>query len=193
MGNSREFFLKPIMAVTAAPRTEDIKAFVTAYANILDEFDDEVLGRAAFTMLRTKAMKTVPTPADCVDACRDASKTIELEKMRSSRRRVAIRPQVMWTQEQAETADKLFASDWGRRAVEDGVEIALWDFLVLNQRWPNNPEYQSLASASKSRQTATTEFLKSQKENGGLKSMPRGWLAAISTKSAKLRQLLASN
>lgn len=193
MGNSREFFLKPIMAVTAAPRTEDVKTFVTAYANILDEFDDEILSRAAATMLRTQKIKTVPTPAECVDACRDAAKTIQLEKMRSSRARPRIPHQETWTEEEAKKADALFASAWGRRAVEDGVEIALWDFLVQQQRWPNGQEYEAIKTASKRRQAETSAFLKQQQESGGLKSMPKGWLGAMSSKAAKLRELVRSN
>lgn len=189
MGNSLECFIRPVMAVTPPPRTDDVATFMAVYAKVLDEFDDATLEYAADTLIRTARMKAVPTPAECVDACREAARALELRRMRAGRQKPAIPEQFMWTREDAQQADKLFASEWGRRAVADGIEIGLWDFLVKQQRWPTRFEYDDLKIQSKAVQAESRAFLRIQQENGGIKSDAKAWLNTLKRQSDRLKQI----
>lgn len=189
MGNAKAKFIKPMMAVLPAPKTDDLQTYVEVYAKMLDEFDDEVLELAADLMLRTIKVKSMPVPAECVDACWEAAETIRLRKLRASQPKRKIPEQFMWTEEMAKNADKLFASAWGRKAVADKVEVALWDFLVKNQRWPNGVEYDNLRAHSLAQQAETSAFLRLQKENGGINSSTKSFLGDLSKQSARLREL----
>lgn len=69
MGDVANKFIRPMMAVLPAPRTDDLAAYVDVYVNILSDFNDDVLERAANYLLRTIRIKSMPVPADCFDAC----------------------------------------------------------------------------------------------------------------------------
>lgn len=189
MGDAVAKFIEPILAVIPTPKTESIEGFVAAYAKILGEFDDEVLDLASETVIRTMKHKSMPLPAECLEACRDAQETIRLRKLRETAPRRKIPEQFMWTQEMAQKADRLFASAWGRKAVEDKVEVAVWDFMVKHQRWPNGNEYDRVKAQSLARQAETSAFLRIQKENGGINSATKTWLGDLSKQSARLREL----
>jgi hypothetical protein len=189
VGDAVAKFIEPILAVIPTPKTESIEGFVAAYARILSDFDDDVLVLASETLLRTMKHKSMPLPGECLDACWEAAETIRLRKLRAIQPKRKIPEQFMWTKEMAENADKLFASAWGRKAVADGVEIALWDFMVKHQRWPNENEYEKVRAESKARQAETTGFVRIQKENGGLAASAKSWLGDISKQSARLRDI----
>lgn len=190
MGDAVTNFVQPILDVIPTPRTDNIEGFVGAYAKILGEFDDDVLALASETLIRTLKHKSMPLPAECLDACREAAETIRLRKMRAAQQRPKIREQFMWTKEMAQNADRLFASAWGRKAVEDKVEVAVWDFMVKHQRWPNTTEYDKVKAQSLARQAETSAFLRLQKENGGINGSAKSFLGDLSKQSARLRQLV---
>jgi hypothetical protein len=189
VGDAVAKFIEPILAVVPTPKTESIEGFVGAYAKILGEFDDDVLELASETLIRTLKHKSMPLPAECLDACRDAAETIRLRKMRAAQQRPKIREQFMWTQEMAKNADRLFGSAWGRKAVEDGIELAVWDFMVKQQRWPNGTEYDNIKKASLARQAETRDFLRIQQENGGIKPDALAWLNTMKGQSGRLKNL----
>lgn len=190
MGNAVTNFIEPILAVIPTPKTDSLEGFVAAYAKVLGEFDDDVLDMACNNMLRRMKFKSMPMPADCIEACQQAETAIALAKARASRVRPKIPEQFTWTAEDAANADKLFASHWGERAVADGVELALWDFLVKKKQWPNGMEYNHLKSASKARQADLKDFLKLQKETCGIKSSAKGWLNTMRGASDRLKRLV---
>lgn len=189
MGNPVSNFIEPILAVLPTPKTDSIEGFVAAYAKVLSEFDDEVLEMACNNMLRRMKFKTMPMPADCIEACQQAETAIALAKARASRVRPKIPEQFTWTAEEAAHADKLFKSHWGERAVADGVELALWDFLIRKKQWPNGMEYNQLKAASKARQAELREYLKNQKETCGIKSGAKGWINTIRSGSDRLKEI----
>lgn len=190
MSNPLSNFIEPILNVLPPQKAENFKGMVDTYAKVLEEFSDETLELAAQTMIRTMTFKSMPMPVECIKACREAQKTLALRRHRDASKRKPIPKQVMWTEEDAKRADQLFASHWGQRAVDDGVEIALWDFLVQQKRWPNNNEYSDLKAKSLARQQDLREFLKYHKENGGIKPVAKGWLKTMRTKSDKLKGLI---
>lgn len=190
MGNPINNFIEPIISVIPSPRTDNLPGMIATYSKFLEEFSDEALQLAADTMIRTMRHKAMPLPAECIDACREATAALELRRLREQTQRKPIPKQVMWTEDDAKRADKLFASHWGKRAVADKVEIALWDFLVQQQRWPNNNEYCDLKAKSLALQEETRGYLRIQQENGGLKPFAKSWIETMKTKSDKLRQLI---
>lgn len=192
MGNAVTNFIEPILAVIPTPKTDSLEGFVAAYAKVLSEFDDDVLEMACNNMLRRMKFKSMPMPADCIEACQQAETAIALAKARASRVRPKIPEQFTWTAEEAAQADKLFASHWGERAVNDGVELALWDFLIKKKQWPNGMEYNQLKAASLARQAETRDFLKHQKETCGIKSGAKGWLNTMRGASDRLRKLVTA-
>lgn len=189
MGNAVNNFIEPILSVVPSPRTDNLPGMIATYSKFLEEFSDEALELAADTMIRTMKHKSMPLPADCIDACREATRAIELRKRREQTKRKPIPVQIMWTEADAKRADELFASHWGERAVNDGVEIALWDFLAQQKRWPNNNEYAELKAKSIALQAETRGYLRIQQENGGIKPFAKAWLKTMKTKSDKLKQL----
>lgn len=189
MSNPIVKFVQPILDVIPAPKTDNLDGFMKAYAKILGEFDDDVLELASDTIIRTMKHKSMPLPAECLEACREAAEAIRLRKIRANGQRRRIPEQFMWTPEMAKKADQLFASAWGRKAVADGVEIALWDFLVKHQRWPNGFEYDKLKAQSLAVQAETRSFLNIQEENGGIKPDFMGFMGTMNTARDRLREL----
>lgn len=190
MGDVVAKFIEPILAVIPSPKTGSFEGFVAVYAKVLDEFDDEVLELAADMMLRTAKTRSMPLPAECLEVCRAAAEAVRLRKLRASKPKQAIPEQFMWTEEMALNANRLFASVWGQRAVADKVEIALWDFLVRNQRYPNDIEYDEVKRSSLSRQADMRQHLNECKENGGLTSETLALLRTRKAKVDKLRELV---
>lgn len=189
MGDAVTHFIEPILAVVPTPKTESQEGFIGAYAKVLSEFDDDVLALAADVVIRTLKHKSMPLPAECLDACREAADTIRLRKLRAAQPRRKIPEQFMWTAEMAKNADRLFGSAWGRKAVEDGIELAVWDFMVKQQRWPNGTEYDNIKKASLARQAETRDFLRIQQENGGIKPDALAWLNTMKSQSGRLKNL----
>lgn len=192
MGNPVSNFIEPILAVLPTPKTDSIEGFVAAYAKVLNEFDDDVLELACNNMLRRMKFKTMPMPADCIEACQQAETAIALAKARASRVRPKIPEQFTWTAEDAAHADRLFASHWGERSLNDGVEVAMWDFLVRHKQWPNGMEYNKLKAASLARQADLKEYLQQQKETCGIKPMAKSWLKDLKWQSDRLKQLVST-
>lgn len=191
MGNAVGNFIEPILNVIPTPRTDNLDGMIASYAKVLDEFSDEALELAAETIIRTMKTRSMPMPADCIEACRDATQALELRKRREQTKRKPIPPQVMWTEADAKRADELFASHWGERAVKDGIEIALWDFLVQQKRWPNNNEYDAVKKKSLTLQAETRDFIKISKENGGLTRQANGWVRSLNQKSDRLKKMVS--
>lgn len=141
MGNSRAKFIRPMMAVLPAPKTDDLETYVTVYANMLDVYDDAVLVRAADNLLRKIKVKSMPVPADCLEACDEAAQMIEVEKRR------AMRPP---KRESADDWDNHIADDlikrceFAKQACEEDWQIALWDWIAKNKRLPNNFEAEDI-------------------------------------------------
>ena len=190
MGDPSSNFIEPLLSVLPAPKNDNLEGMIRTYAKVLGEFSDEALELAADTMLRTMKYKSMPLPSECIDACRDAEMTLALRRKRDQTKRKPIPKQVTWTGADAKKADELFASHWGKRAVEDRVAIALWDFLVQQKRWPNNNEYLALKTKSLALQSETREFLKYHEENGGIKPMAKTWLETMKRKSDTLAKMV---
>jgi hypothetical protein len=163
---------------------------IATYAKLLEDFSDEALELAANTILKTPKLRAIPAPGDCIEACREATTTLELRARREQTKRKPIPPQVMWTEEDAKRADELFASHWGRRAVDDGVEVALWDFLVQHKCWPNNIEYGALKATSLAVQADLKDTFRAMRENGGLPSNIRTLIKMMKTKSDELKAMV---
>ena len=108
MGNAIAKFVQPILDVIPTPRTDNLEGFVSAYAKILGEFDDDALELASDTIIRTMRHKSMPLPGECLEACREAAETIRLRKLREQNPRRRHREQFMWTPEMAKQADRLF-------------------------------------------------------------------------------------
>lgn len=188
MGDARGKFIKPLMAVVSAPKTDDLVGYVKAYEDVLNEFDDDVLQMAAADTIRTLKYKSMPLPGECLEACRQAFMTLQRRKLKRSKPK--IREQFMWTQEMAEKADRLFVSHWGKRACEDGVEIGMWDFLVRHQQWPNEMEYQRMKSNSLAVQDETRRRDKELRDRGEKLSDLMGFKATLKSKSDKLNRMV---
>ena len=192
MSNPLNNFIEPILSVLPAQKADNFKGMVETYVKVLEEFSDEALEMAAQTMIRTMSFKSMPMPAECLKACREAQETLALRRHRDASKRKKTRVQVAWTDDDAKRADELFASHWGERAVDDGVELALWDFLVQRKQWPNNNEYLDLKAKSLARQKDLEDFLQYHRINGGIKPGAQAWINTMNRKSAKLKSLVAS-
>jgi hypothetical protein len=70
------------------------------------------------------------------------------------------------------------------------VSVALWDFLVKQQRWPNQTQYDQVKAKSLRLQAETQAYLRIQKENGGIKPMAKSWLNDLRRQSDRLKQLV---
>jgi hypothetical protein len=190
MGNASSNFIEPLLSILPAPKNDNVEGMIRTYAKVLNDFSDEALELAADTIIRTMKYKSMPLPGECIDACREATQVLELRRRRQQTKRKPIPKQVMWADADAKRADELFASHWGERAVNDGVEIALWDFLVQQKRWPNNNEYAALKATSLQRQAEFRGYLRVQEENGGLKPFANKWLLTMKAKSDKLKSFV---
>lgn len=191
MGNATNNFIEPILSVIPSPKTDNLTGMIASYAKVLNEFSDEALELAATTIIRTMKYKSMPLPGECIKACREAQKTLALRRHRDASKRKKTRAQVTWTDNDAKRADELFRSHWGERAVKDGVELALWDFLVQRKQWPNSNEYLDLKAKSLARQKDLEDFIQYHRINGGIKPGAQAWINTMNRKSAKLRSLVA--
>lgn len=129
-----------------------------AYIDELSVFPDTVLKSAAKKIIANRETRTFPLVSECLKVCKELHAEFSKPAPQPSMAPKTCKGCV-WTVEMARTADTLFASDWGRQACADGVSIAIWDFMVEHQRWPNQREYDEVKQISLARQADLKEYL----------------------------------
>lgn len=142
MGNSRAKFIRPMMAVLPAPKTEDLETYVGVYAKMLDVYDDAVLERAADHLLRTIKIKSMPVPADCLDACDKAAQQVDRERRMAAMPRRKVEKADDWDNHLAD--DLIKRCEFAKDACEEDWQIALWDWIAKNRRLPNKFEAEEI-------------------------------------------------
>jgi hypothetical protein len=135
MGNSRKFFLKPVLTVKLVPDVPDPEGFIATYARSLDVYSDEVLQEGANTIIATPAThRYIPELPDCVKACADARRRIEWKQNRPVRRKSEKRDD----EPDFDLADKMFVrSEFAREACAGNWQITLHSWIANNRRLPN--------------------------------------------------------
>lgn len=188
MGDVKKF-LKQLGLQFSFPKgaTENPEEWQKPYIDELSFFSETVLEFTAKKLIANRESRTFPLVSECLKACKETfNEFAQPPKQPKPKEPKGGR---VWTAEDASKADKLFASDWGRRAVADGIEIALWDFMVKEGRWPNENEYQQVKEISKARQAEFNEWKAGIEATQGLTAGAQGWLNTMKRKRERLESL----
>ena len=101
-------------------------------------FEGEVLRRAARDIIRNRggADKSLPLPADCLKACREAKRWLKAEEEKSQ---LPLGPQAQspeWSAERVKLAYDLCRTALGKRAAKEGWSYRLWNHCRLERQHP---------------------------------------------------------
>lgn len=127
------------------PRFEDTDTdeviWQGSLTRMLGHFDDDVLARAADTIIRTRDRKKdgafFPVPKDCIDACERAAESIRLEKIPL----IAVdKAPSGFSPARHKLALDCLGSPLGIEAVKDRWHGTLYDFIYRNARMPKGTE-----------------------------------------------------
>jgi hypothetical protein len=69
MSNVQKVFMKPLALIFTGPDTDDRVGWLNVYENVLSQFDDDTLSKAAAKIIATRTMRSFPLPAECREAC----------------------------------------------------------------------------------------------------------------------------
>lgn len=120
---------------------EQEKAWVNTMVRELGGFSDQVLDHAMTTMLRTRKVRQIPLVAECIDACVDARRWIEKDKIAGELPAFNPSAGADWTTERVKLAyDLCKGAAMGKEAAKDGWVLTLWNFVREKQRLPKGSE-----------------------------------------------------
>jgi hypothetical protein len=148
----------PIPATIDDPDEEqknrNLKAFMRPYLDALGVYPKSVLEKAAAEFIRTRKINSFPLISECIEVC---------DRIRD---RIAPAPRHKaerwpeWEQPAVTLGNKLMVSDIGRKACEEGWQVALWDFMREQGRVPTEAEATAIRSRSLANWVKTNEALK---------------------------------
>lgn len=186
MGDVVSKFLAPIRLQFPLPKSAEKaeKEFLLAYLDELSFYSDTVLEFAAKKLIASRDTRTFPLVAECVKICRDTHNEMGKPAPRSERGAVDL-----WSEDRRKLADKLLNSDLGRRAADENWHWELWDWMRVNQRWPNGQEAGRLKAVSLARNSETSAYVADQEATIGLFAGTRKVLGDMSRRRKELREV----
>lgn len=112
-------------------------------------FGAAVLEKAATTMIRTRKDRRTPLVAECVQACVEARRWLDIEKGASELPIDEKQTTGEWTADRFKLANDLIRTPLGREAAKGGWIGALHGFARRNARAPVGPEIQACKQSAK--------------------------------------------
>lgn len=166
MGDVSEKFLTPMLVFFSLPNSAhaDREAFLSGYVDELSEYTSHELEHAAKLLRTTRTTRTLPTIADCLEACKQARDTLQAPAKRRHGSDQVKWPE--WAPERQRLADDLIRSEIGRKAADEGWLIGLWDFCRKEKRQPNRFEAERIAQESRKTWQIVDEVIQAMIENG---------------------------
>lgn len=132
----------------------------------LSGFSAEVINRAAREMVRTRKKEKTPLVSECIDACSEAKRWLEIERSKEvlpvDASGPTFAPSLDWTADRLRLASELMDSPLGKQAAREGWVGILWSFARKNARMPEagrNIEYRK-SKATPVRMVSEIEFCK---------------------------------
>lgn len=182
MGNSRKYFIGPVMAIMNPPDVADPEMFIKTYAEKLDVYDDDVLKQAAENIIWTTESFYMPRPKDCLKACSDAAIEVARKKFMATRapRKKTEEVDVV----DMKQADEIFSQcTFASSAVAEGWQVSLWDWILRNGEEPREQDIGQIRHDGLQAAASLENLLK---EGVGTQSVAK----AIQNKTARISSLI---
>ena len=173
---------------------EQEKAWVNTMVRELGGFSDQVLEHAKTTMLRTRTERRIPLVSECINACVEARRWIERDKVASEMPEINKSAGAAYSPEREALANSLIRSAMGREAAQARPcwILSLWEFCRDNQRLPVGPEVSKCQRAARE----VEEALAICRREVDVSATPRpvdGWLPLAGPADFKLWQRTGIN
>lgn len=182
MGNSRKYFIGPVMAIMNPPDVADPEMFIKTYAEKLDVYDDDVLKQAAENIIWTTESFYMPRPKECLKACSDAAVEVARKKFMATRKPRKKSEEVDAVDR--ERADEIFAQcAFASSAVAEGWQVSLWDWILRNGEDPSEKEIAQIRHDGLQASASLENLLK---EGVGTQSVAK----AIQNKTDRINKLI---
>lgn len=136
--------LKRLTVMYGPPKTDNAAAFFDEYKRAMHGASDEVLERAADTLLRTNQYKSWPTIAECLKAVGRAQRDLQASKQQPIGKHRG-KPQL-----DKHVVDGLLRDNYEMtgRACAEGWVVGLHDFVRDHHRLPKPDERADLRNAA---------------------------------------------
>lgn len=135
-------FVDSVLQIWPPFRWDEVqeKAWTQLMVRNLDGFKPAVLDRAFQDMVARRKETRIPTPAECIAACTEAKRWLEMETNDGKLPGHRIDPHDEWSTERCRLAHDLKRSDIGKQAAREGWIVSFWHFCRRHQRVPNGRE-----------------------------------------------------
>ena len=139
-------FVSAVVQIWPPFRWDEVqeRAWAELMARELIAFKPAVLERGFQEMVRNRKETRIPTPAECIAACAQARKWLDLEADAGQLPGLRVDPRNEWSAERVKLAYDLIKSGMGKQAAQDDPcwILALWHFCRRNQRLPAGHEIE---------------------------------------------------
>ena len=134
-------FVEAVVQIWPPFRWDEVqeRAWAELMARELIAFKPAVLERGFQEMVRRRKETRIPTPAECIAACVEARKWLEMEENDGKLPGLRVDPRNEWSSERVRLAYDLIKSGMGKQAAQDDPcwVLALWHFCRRNQKLPS--------------------------------------------------------
>lgn len=192
-------FVQAIIQIWPPFRWDEVQeqAWTDLMVRELAAFKPAVLERGFQEMVRKRKETRIPTPAECIAACTEAMRWMEMETDEGKLPGLREHTSDEWSTERCRLAYDLIKSGMGKQAAQEEPcwILALWHFCRRNQRLPAGPEIEQCKRTAREfdesyRDTLRGEFTDS---NGEVKPMANAkalqiYGASMLAKREKLRE-----
>ena len=139
-------FVEAVIQIWPPFRWDDVQeqAWTELMVRELAGFKPAVLERGFQEMVRKRKETRIPTPAECIAACTEAMRWLELETNEGKLPGLRDDNKDEWSSERQKLAYDLVKSSMGKQAAADDPcwVAALWHFCRKNQRLPSGHEIE---------------------------------------------------
>jgi hypothetical protein len=137
-------FVERVLQIWPPYRWDEVQeqAWADLMARELSGFKPEVLERGFQEMVRKRKETRIPTPAECIAACTEAKRWLDLEANDGKLPGMREDDKDEWSRERQKLAYDLVKSAMGKQAAADDPcwVMAMWNFCRKNQRMPSGYE-----------------------------------------------------
>jgi len=175
MGDVFANFLEPIQRQFPLPKMAEGREadFYEDYMRALSRFSDTDLRFGAAWLINTAETRAYPLPSKCVAACKASINDREKAPV------VDTRPDKHypeWDMDRRKLADRLIACPIGYEAAKEDWIWTLWDFIRINQRFPDKHE---IAVLRKKGMALSKEFWESVSEEKHFVNNNGLWISPV--------------
>lgn len=134
-------FVEAVIQIWPPFRWDEVQeqAWTELMVRELSGFKPEVLERGFQELVRKRKESKIPTPAECIAACSEAKRWVDLEEDSHKLPEFRI-PQGEFSTERWRLAHEMKRTPLGRQAAQEGWIVAFVHFCRRNQRLPSGPE-----------------------------------------------------